>query len=182
MEKIKIAFDLDGVIINKPPLVPKSLIERLFRGNSDEKLHYRFPKSRLEQKIRKLSHFYLLRQPIKKNVEIVKELAKNPQYELFIISSRYSFLEKETNILFKKWNLNGIFKEVILNVKNEQPHLFKERILKEIKPLIFVDDDGRLADYLVDKLGGITKIFCYSPSNRECQKAKSIVSIEKILQ
>jgi hypothetical protein len=64
-EKIKIGFDLDGVIIGKPPFMPKYLMERLVRKKGYG-LVYRFPKSKIEKYIRWLSHFPLLRPPIKK--------------------------------------------------------------------------------------------------------------------
>ncbi|PIS14725.1 hypothetical protein COT64_01045 [Candidatus Shapirobacteria bacterium CG09_land_8_20_14_0_10_39_12] len=157
MEKVKIAFDLDGVIINKPPLIPKDWIEWLFRGWRKRKngLCYRFPKSKSEIFVRKLSHFYLLRTPVKTNLKLVKKLSSDPKYDLFVVTSRYSFLKKETTILFKKWHLNNIFKEVFLNGQDEQPHLFKERILKELKPIIFVDDDKEIINYLEPKLKDI---------------------------
>jgi len=162
--RIRIAFDLDGVIIDKPPFIPKKLLEWLFRGPRKDGLHYRFPTTKFEQWIRKLSHFWLFRPPIKKNIEFIKNLAKDPKYELYIVSGRYSFLEKETKKWLEKWKLTGIFKEIFINLKNEQPHLFKERILKKNGIQIFVDDDELISLYLSKK--NIGKIFCYSKNQR----------------
>lgn len=175
----KIAFDLDGVIIDKPPLIPKKLLERMFRGKNKNGLHYRFPRSKLEQKIRKISHFYLLRPPIRQNIEFIRRLAQDEKYELYAVSGRYSFLEKETDIWLEKRKIKSLFKKIFINLKNEQPHLFKERILGEIRPDIFVDDDGPLTDYLFQKK--IAKVFCFG-QNSQCRFAKSIDKIEKILQ
>lgn len=176
-QKIRIAFDLDGVIIDKPPLISKKLLERLFRRGGKEGLHYQFPKSKLEQRIRKLSHFYLFRPPIKKNVEFIRNLAKNSKYELYIISGRYSFLEKETENWLEKRMIKDLFKGIFLNLEDEQPHLFKEEILKKIGAEVFVDDDYLLADYLTEKLK-ITKVLCYSPG--ESNLSKKAVDIKKI--
>lgn len=161
-KNLKIAFDLDGVIVDKPPLVPKALLERLFKGGGSNKLHYHFPHSLLEQFIRKLSHFYILRPPIKNNISFIKEIAKNGQYELYVVSGRYSFLEKETETWLEKRKLKGLFKNIYLNKGNEQPHLFKEKILKEIKPDIFIDDDEAIVDYLCHKIKG-SRIYCFTP-------------------
>lgn len=179
-KKIKVVFDLDGVIIDKPPLIPKKLLERLFKGKETVKLHYRFPKSKFEQLIRKISHFYLFRPSIKRNVEFVRKLSNDSGYEIYIVSGRYSFIKTETEIWFKKRNIEGIFKKVFLNLENEQPHLFKERKIKEIGADIFVDDDCRLADFLAGSLK--TKIYCYSPQKTDSRKAKSIDSLEKVLE
>jgi len=179
-KKIKIAFDLDGVIIDKPPFISKRLLERLFRGKKEKKLHYRFPKSKLEIFIRKLSHFYLFRPPIKENIKFIKKLAKNKKYELYVVSGRYSFLRPETDIWLKKCGLVGVFKEIYINGKDEQPHLFKERKLEEVKADIFIDDDSLLADYLAEK-NIDAKVFCLGNMNENCQKATVINFIDKII-
>lgn len=181
MTKTRIAFDLDGVIVDKPPLIPKPLLEWLFKGSFNRRLYYRFPKSKVEQFVRKVSHFYLLRPQIKKNVGFVSRLAKENNYELYIISSRYSFLEKETWNWLKQRKMDGIFKKVFLNLEDNQPHLFKEKILKKVKADIFVDDDAMLADYLAEKLKAI-KIFCFNPRGGKCRNAISISSLERLLK
>ena len=181
MEKTKTAFDLDGVIINKPPLIPKKLMERLFKGKNHNGLHYRFPKSKLEILIRKISHYYLFRPPIRKNIKFIKELAKNDKYELYIVSGRYSFLEKETENWLKKRGIKDLFKKVYINLNDEQPHLFKEKKLKEINPISFVDDDFLLADYLTDKIK-TTKIFCLSKNNNFSSKAINVLAVSSVLK
>jgi len=178
-KKIKITFDLDGVIIDKPPLIPKRLLEWFFRGGKKNGLNYHFPTLKLEQWIRKLSHFYLLRPAIKSNIEELKKLDKSGKYELYAISARYSFLGKETETWLKKRKLTGLFKKIILNFNNEQPHLFKERKLKEIKPVFFVEDDGLIADYLVEKVVG-TKIFCLLDKGEVCSRARPMKSLKEL--
>jgi phosphoglycolate phosphatase-like HAD superfamily hydrolase len=172
-KKIKIAFDLDGVFVDKPPFIPKAVIEFLFRGHKSRKLHYRFPKNQAEQLIRKISHYYLFRPPIKENIEFLKRIAQKGNFELFIISGRYSFLEKETAVWLEKKGIKSYFKKVFVNLSNDQPHLFKEKILNQVKPDIFIDDDPVLVDYLVKK--GLPNIFFFD-------KEKPATSLEKIIQ
>ena len=156
-KKIKIGFDLDGVIIDKPPFVPKRIIEWLFKG-SGQGLNYRFPSCPIEQRVRKLSHFYLLRPPIKKNLTIVKNFSQNPNYELYLISSRYLFLAEETRSWLQKRGIEGLFKKTCFNFDNQQPHLFKEEKLKKLGLDIYLEDDELIADYLKKRLKK-TKIF-----------------------
>ena len=147
MKKIRIGFDLDGVIVNNPPLVSKRMIEKLTK--SDEKdLHYKFPNSKIEQLIRKLSHFYLLRPPLKENLRLIKELGKKEGYELFLITSRYSFLEKETYNWIKKRGLDGTFSKYIINMRDEQPHLFKKRVLQKLNLDYYFEDDPSIVNLL----------------------------------
>lgn len=177
---MRIAIDLDGVIVDKPPLIPKKLIEWLFRGGRKNGLHYRFPTTRLEQLIRKLSHFYLLRPAIDKNINFLKKNSGKEIGELFIVSARYSFLEQETKIWLRKRGIGNLFSQVYLNLKDEQPHFFKEKILKKLKVDIFIDDDHLLADYLIGRLGN-TRIYCLSSNKTACLKAENIKSLQEVL-
>ncbi|HNP89348.1 MAG: hypothetical protein BWY24_00018 [Microgenomates group bacterium ADurb.Bin219] len=179
IRKIKIAFDLDGILIDKPPFVPKRLLEWLFKGSDGERLHYRFPKTKLEQLIRKLSHFYFFRPAIKENIEVVKRLAKDKRYELYIVSGRYSFLEKETYIWLKRAGIKNCFEKIFLNLGDNQPHLYKEQILASLKPDIFIDDDDLIADFLAGKFPEV-KIFCCFDRGEKCRKAKFINQLTEI--
>ncbi len=181
MAKKVIAFDLDGVIIDKPPLVPKSFLEWMFHGNSGNKLYYRFPRSKAEQLIRRLSHYYLFRPPIQKNLAFINKIASENGYDLYAVSGRYSFLKKETANWLEKRGLSQVFKKVFLNEDDGQPHFFKEKILKELKADIFVDDDEALADYLARKLK-TTKVFCFNPRGGQCRNAILVSSLERLLK
>jgi hypothetical protein len=156
-EKIRIGFDLDGVIIGKPPFVPKFVMEKLVR-KKNHGLAYRFPESKFEIWVRWLSHFPLLRPPIKKNIKLIHELYKSKNYEIYVVSSRYSFLDGRTQEWFKFYRLGGLFKDIYINLKNEQPHIYKERMIKKLKLTVFIDDDLYLIGYLKENLKDV-KIF-----------------------
>lgn len=155
-EKTKIAFDLDGVIVDKPPLIPKGVLEWLFRGRCrKEELCFYFPQSGWEQSLRKFSHFYLFRPPIKENIDLIKKIAQDPRYEIYIVSGRYSFLTKETTNWLSKWQINDSwFKKIYTNLTNEPPHLFKEKVLRQIRADIFVDDNLQTVEYLRKRMPG----------------------------
>jgi uncharacterized HAD superfamily protein len=144
----KIGFDLDGVIINKPPFIPAFLMEFLVRAHNNKDLSYRFPKTKLEKLVRWVSHHPIFRPPIKKNINLIHELYKNKNYELYVVSSRYSFLDKRTKQWFDYYCLDGLFKKIHINLKNEQPHLFKEGMIKKLNLDVFIDDDLLLLNYL----------------------------------
>ena len=141
-----LGFDLDGVLADKPPFIPKRWLEYLFRGKKNG-LHCRYPKTELEIWIRKLSHFYLFRPPIKENVEFTKKLKKQG-YKLYLISGRYSFLKKETKAWIKKRKLDGVFEKVFINLNDKQPHLFKERIIRQLNLDYYFEDDKDTVDFL----------------------------------
>ncbi|PIS15204.1 hypothetical protein COT63_01275 [Candidatus Shapirobacteria bacterium CG09_land_8_20_14_0_10_38_17] len=148
---VKIGFDLDGVIVDKPFLIPKALLERLSRGKQENELHYRYPKTKLERRIRKLSHFYLFRPPLRQNINFIKDLKKQG-CKLYLVSSRYSFLKRETMVWLEKRKLNNVFEKVFLNLNDKQPHLFKREVLERLNLDYFFEDDKRIVDYLKKKI------------------------------
>jgi uncharacterized HAD superfamily protein len=154
-KKLKVGFDLDGVIIDKPFFVPKSIIEYLYRAHNGNHKKYRVPTCQLEILVRKLSHHWAFRLPLKKNLEQVKKIAQQPNIDAYIISGRYNFLENRTKQWFNVHHLNGLFKKVFINMSNDQPHLFKEKMIKKLSLDYFVDDDPVTWRYLVDKIKGV---------------------------
>lgn len=145
-----IGFDLDKIFVNYPPFVPTKIIDWLYKGKPNGTLKYRIP-SRLEQIIRILSHYPFFRPPITKNMNYVKNLALANINKYYLISSRFSFLEKKTTGLIKRYSLDKIFNAMYFNYENRQPHEFKNEIVKKLDLDMYVDDDLQLLEYLVDK-------------------------------
>lgn len=172
---MKIAFDLDGVIIGWPPFVPKRILEWLFRAGGKDSLHSRFPSSKINQKIRQLSHFYLFRPPIKENIEFLKRADQSQKLVLYVISSRYSFLAQRTKTWLEKRKIAGLFKEVHLNLSNEPPHLFKEKILRKVRPNIYIDDDKNILEFLKARF---PEIIFYCPENNRYQYLEELLNLK----
>ena len=106
-----------------------------------------FP-TRPEQIFRKATHISHLRPPIKDNLEYLRKLANDKNNQLYLISSRFKFLEPETTQLVKKYQLDNIFDKLYFNYDNKQPHEFKNEILQKLNLDIFVDDDLSLVGML----------------------------------
>jgi len=136
---MKIGFDLDKVFIDTPPLVPNSVINKFYKKRDNGVLLYRIP-SPHEQLLRKATHVPLLRRGIKKNLAFLRSIPKTTN-QLYLISSRFKFLEPETLRLIKSYELDKIFDEMYFNYDNRQPHEFKNEVLKKLRLDIFVDDD-----------------------------------------
>lgn len=146
---MNIGFDLDGIFIDKPPLIPKEVIERLY-GKKRGILAYRIP-SHFEQLIRKVSHNRLLRPPIKKNIKFIKKQSKLNHHKYYLISGRFGFIQKETELILKAYGIHAVFKDKFINLSNTQPHLFKHKMLKKLNIHKFVDDDFELLKFLAKK-------------------------------
>lgn len=146
---MKIGFDFDKIFVNYPVFLPETLVNFLYK-NHDGKLSYRIP-GRLEQRIRIFTHNPTFRQPIKKNMKVLENLASDPNQELYLISGRFGFLKQTTENWINKYSIHNLFKELHFNFDNAQPHLEKDRIIKKIGIQKFVDDDIDLLKYLAKK-------------------------------
>ncbi|HVA96858.1 MAG TPA: hypothetical protein VND99_04335 [Candidatus Acidoferrales bacterium] len=176
---MKIGFDLDKIFINTPPFVPISIINKFYKQRDNGILLYRIP-SRAEQLIlRKPSHHPFLRPPMKQNLSFLKELAKDKNNQLFLISSRFKFLEPETQRLINKYHLDKIFDKLYFNYDNKQPHEFKNDILKKLNLDIFVDDDLSLVRY-VAKDNPQTKFFWLDEHTRPDKIGDNISAISNL--
>jgi len=174
---MNIGFDLDRVFINYPPLFPTKLIDKLYKSRDDEDLSYRIP-ALPEQLVRKATHLPFMRSVIKDNMEFLKRISKN-ENKLFLISSRYKFLQKETNRLIKKYNLDKFFDSMYFNYENIQPHHFKDQVLKTLNLDIYIDDDLSLLKH-VAKNNNKTKFYWLNHSKENKILPKNIKSIFKL--
>lgn len=142
---MKIGFDLDRIFIDHPPFIPSEVVDRLYRKKTKGELLYRIPTSP-EQTLRRLSHLPLFRPPIASNISFLSEISK--KHDLYLVSSRYNFLEDITMLLMKKYKLDICFDQMYFNFENKQPHIFKDEKIKTLKLDRFVDDDLPLLRFL----------------------------------
>jgi hypothetical protein len=158
-----IGFDLDKIFIDTPPFIPNSVIQRMYRKKANGVLLYRIP-SRPEQLFRRVTHMPLLRPPIQNNLEFLRNIPKEGN-KLYLISSRYKFLESATNQLVKAYELDKIFDKLYFNYENKQPHIFKNEVLKKLKLDMYIDDDLALINH-VAKDNPKTKFFWLETDGR----------------
>lgn len=160
-----IGFDLDGIFINLPPFLPQWVIDALYRDRDQKKLHYRIPGA-FEKRIREASHNHFFRPPIKKNIFYIQEKAKEKKDTYFLVSSRFGFLEDATKRILKRYGLDSIFRGCYFNYDNEQPHIFKDKIIKKLGITKFIDDDIYLLTFLAKK-NKKTVFFWFNPDRND---------------
>lgn len=147
---MNIGFDLDKVLINYPPFIPATFIDKLYKKKDNGILLYRIP-SKPEQALRLLTHFSPFRPPIKENLEFLKELAAKNTHKHYLISGRFGFLKDKTHQLIQKHNLDRVFEDMFFNFHDKQPHEFKDEIIKKYNIEKYVDDDRSLLEYLAEQ-------------------------------
>lgn len=174
---MRIGFDLDKVFIDYPPFLPSVLFDKFYKKRDNGILLYRIP-TYPEQLFRKTLHLPFLRKPIKDNMEFLRNISKK-DHKLYLISSRFKFLEGTTNRLVKRYGLDKTFDALYFNFENKQPHLFKEEVLKKLNLDLYIDDDLSLLKH-VAKSNAKTKFFWLNHAGKNKQLPKNIVAISKV--
>lgn len=174
---MRIGFDFDKVFIDYPPFFPSKIIDRLYKEKDNGVLLYRIP-SKPEQLMRKATHLPFLRPGIKNNLSFLKEISKKDN-QLFLISSRFKFLEKETYRLIRKHKLDHVFDGLYFNFENKQPHLFKDEVIQKLKLDLYIDDDLSLLRH-VAKGSEKTFFFWLNPKNNLQKVTSNIYAIKKL--
>lgn len=143
---MKIGFDFDKVFIDYPPFIPDYFFDRFYKKKANGILLYRIP-SRPEQVFRKLTHLSFMRPVIKENYAFLQDISKKDN-SLYLVSSRFGFLEQVTTRLIQKYRFDRVFDGLFFNFNNRQPHLFKNEVIKNLGLDVYVDDDLPLLRYV----------------------------------
>ena len=174
---MKIGFDLDKIFIDTPVFIPDTLINKVYKKRDNGVLLYRIP-GYAEQLVRKATHLPFFRPALKENLAFLKSIQKK-QNKIFLISSRYKFLEKETTHIIKKYHFDKLFDTLFFNYENKQPHLFKNDVLKKLQLDMYIDDDLSLLKY-VAKSNVKTKFFWLNHKKEKKVLPKNITSITQL--
>ncbi len=147
-QKIKIGFDMDGVILYNPSRIFRSLISRSKKAHlfPRKELEFYHPTSNLEKFLWLMVHKSSFK--LADGFGDLEKLALTGDLELYVVSARFACLQSDT----KKWqkiiNRKNIFKEIYFNDHDEQPHMFKKRMIEKLQLDYFVEDNWDVASYL----------------------------------
>lgn len=151
-KKIKIGFDLDGVILYNPSRFFRSLISRSKKAHlfPRKELEFYHPSSNLENLLWILVHKSSFK--LAGGFSDLEKLVLDPdnKLEVYIVSARFSCLKNDAAKWQKVFNRKNIFKAVYFNDHDEQPHFFKKRMIEELKLDYFVEDNWDVASYLAN--------------------------------
>jgi hypothetical protein len=147
-QKIKIGFDMDGVILENPSRVFRSLISRSKKAHlfPRKELEFFHPTSKLGKFLWLLVHKSSFR--LADGFTNLEKLASQGNLEIYIVSARFACLQSDTAKWRKIINRNNIFKAIYFNDHDEQPHFFKERMVRQLDLDYFVEDNWDVVNYL----------------------------------
>ncbi|MBI4990536.1 hypothetical protein HZB96_00400 [Candidatus Gottesmanbacteria bacterium] len=153
---LKVGLDFDGVVAYNPFRIVRAPITFLKRNILGiRKLQFWYPRRYWQQIFWQILHESSIFPA--KGVDLLEKLVKEKNVEAHLVTARYSFLDDHLYNWLDKYGLRKLFKTVNLNKKDEQPHVFKEKIIKKHNLDVFIEDNLDIVAYLHGK--GKTKIF-----------------------
>lgn len=184
-KKIKVGFDLDGVILYNPVRIFRpiaSFLKPLIFKKKFKDDNFYFPHSFLEKIIWALIHKTSIWPA--SGLEEIKKLTKNNKIQAYIITARYSFLKKDFDKWMKFMDANDTFTGCFYNELDEQPNVFKDKMIKKLNLDIFVEDNWGVVQKLNEsnnKYG--KKIFwIYNVFDRRIIYPHKFSSLKKVLE
>lgn len=148
--KIRVGFDFDGVVAYNPFRVARPLVAYIKRNVFGvKKLKFWYPQKHWQQIFWIVLHESSIFPA--KGVDLIKSLVKDDLIEAHLITARYSFLDDHLFKWLEKHKLRRYFKTVNLNTYDEQPHLFKEKLIEKYKLDYFIEDNLDIVKHLVQK-------------------------------
>jgi len=157
---IKVGFDMDGVLLYNPARLLRPLISQLKKKDvciHRKELEFYVPQTRWEEIIWELFH--------KSSIFVAPGLDQIQQYreqgllDPYLITGRFAHLRKDFEKWQRKLNTAEVFNQALMNDQDEQPHLFKERKIKELGLEYFIEDNWDIVHYLSERLSGQCQIF-----------------------
>lgn len=148
-QKIKIGFDLDGVLLYNPARIFRPItvsLKKILKRKKRQKTHFYYPKTKIEQFIWLLVHYSSLF--IAPGFEDIRTLSKNPNIELYIVTSRYDCLKGDFDRWLKKMHASEVFHGTFHNAHNLQPHVFKAQQIAALKLDYFVEDNWDIVRHI----------------------------------
>lgn len=180
-QPLRVGFDLDGVILYNPARIVRPIIagvKNIFLKKNGLKFYY--PKSKLEKSIWNFLHKSSIF--VAPGFEEVKKLAKEGKIEAYLVTARYSFLKDDFEKWVKKTNIKNIFKGYFYNKNDEQPHFFKEKMIKKLKLDFFVEDNWDIVKHLSLKLSDKKVFWIYNIFDKKNLHDYKFPSLKKAVE
>ncbi len=149
-KKIKIGFDLDGVILTNHSRVLRSLISRSKKAHlfPRKELEFYHPNSTIADFLWLLAHKSSFK--LADGFHELEQLALDQKIDIYVVSARFACLQNDTVKWRKIIDRRHVFKGIYFNNQDEQPHFFKEQMIKKLKLDYFVEDNWDVAAYLAN--------------------------------
>lgn len=149
---LKIGFDLDGVLLYNPLRMIRPLIALLKKkqiGIERKELEFFVPQKKWEEIMWEMFHWSSLF--IAPGYQRITQLKKQNLIEPYLITGRFAHLNQDFERWKKRMKADELFVGTYLNLQDEQPHMFKEQMIKELDLDVFIEDNWDIVKYLAKR-------------------------------
>jgi len=146
---LKVGFDLDGVLLYNPARIVRPLISLMKKKKvilHREQLEFYVPEPGLGQFFWELLHKSSVW--VAPGFEQIEKLKNQHVIEPYLITGRFGHLKDDYLKWKEKMGADQVFVKSFMNDCDEQPHLFKERLINELKLDVFIEDNWDIVRYL----------------------------------
>lgn len=147
---LKIGFDLDGVMLYNPLRILRPIVYWIKKLFIKKRLKVFFiPHTPFQKFLWKIFHFssFLLAPGFHE----IKKLVDEGKIEAYLITARYSFLGESVKRFIERVDGEDIFKKWYYNKNDEQPHFYKDALIKKLGIDVFIEDNYDIVKYLSDE-------------------------------
>ena len=144
---IVVGLDFDGVVAYNPARLarhPISLFKEHVLGIKE--VSFFVPKTGLQRAVWSLVHESSMFPSA--GASALRRLVTDGTIEAHLVTSRFGFLEPNLKRFLERWHLSDTFASIAVNRREEQPHRFKERILRTKKFTYYIEDNWDIVAYL----------------------------------
>ena len=100
--------------------------------------------------------------PAKSGLREIERLKTQGKINPILLTGRFDLSREKVQKILSRAGFPNLFTEIIVNEKNEQPHLFKERVIVEKKMEVYVEDNIDIVLYLRKKLPQVKFFWMYN--------------------
>jgi hypothetical protein len=180
-KQLRVGFDLDGVLLYNPARIARpivSFIKKIFVKKKG--LNFYSPHTYWEKQIWRLFHKSSIF--IAPGLDDIKKLIRTKKIKAYIITARYSYLKNDLEKWLKKMKINQSFSGIYYNQKDEQPHLFKEIMIKKLNLDIFVEDNWDIVNYLKNRKSKFKVFWIYNIFDKKIKYQYKFSSLKNIVK
>lgn len=142
-----VGFDFDGVVIYNPLHVARAPIawfkKKFLHMN---KTSFYKPKNKWQLAIWRL--LFLISLPATDGLREIEKLKNEGKINPILLTGRFDLPRERVASVLARAGFPNLFTEIITNELNEQPHIFKQRVVMEKKMDIYVEDNIDIVIYL----------------------------------
>jgi hypothetical protein len=146
---LKVGFDLDGVLLYNPARVVRPIISLMKKKKvivHRDQLEFYVPEPGIGQFFWELLHKSSV--CLAPGFRQIEKLKNQQLIEPYLITGRFAHLQKDYLKWKERMKADQLFVKSFMNDHDEQPHLFKERIINELKLDCFIEDNWDIVQYL----------------------------------